>query len=291
MSLMERLTAALPGTQCGQCGQPGCRPFAEALAAGEAAVDACEPAGAAGRASLSRILGLPARPSLTDALAPFPMRLVASVEEPACIGCTKCLPACPVDAIIGAPRQLHQVLGDACTGCGLCLPPCPVDCIQLEPREQPNLPALDMPDAVRILAAPGEPCTHCDACQPVCPEALSPREMHARLLALEEPEELLPALNACTRCAACDLACPSHIPLSTWFAHGRLVAQEADARRRESRRAEEASARRQTRMRKPAPRQSGFPDLARLDAATARQELAGLLERSAGPMAQGGQQA
>ena len=282
MSLMEQLLAALPGTECGQCGHAGCRPYAEALAGGETQVDACAPGGSAGRVALSRILGLPAPVSLAEALAPFPASLVAKVDEAACIGCAKCLPACPVDAIVGASRQLHQVLTTACTGCGLCLPPCPVDCIQLDSRDQPSLPTLETPAAARILAAPGQACTQCGACQPVCPESLAPQAMYARLLALQAPAALLPELTACTRCGACDLACPSEIPLSAWFTQGRLIAEEADARLREGQRAANASARRQARTLKPAPRQSGFPDLARLDVVTAREELAGLLERGPG---------
>lgn len=281
MSLKEQLLAALPGTQCGQCGYAGCQPYADALAAGDAGVDACPPGGAAGRMVLSRLLGLPAQASLAEALAPYPANLVARVDEAACIGCAKCLPACPVDAIVGAARVLHQVLADACTGCGLCLPPCPVDCIQLNPRVQPTLPTLDTPAAARILAAPGQVCTQCNACQPACPESLAPQQMHAHLLSLREPEALLPALSACTQCGACDLACPSQIPLSDWFAQGLLVAREAGMRRREGQRAAEANVRQQVRSLNPVPRQSGFPDLARLDLETARQELAGLLNRHA----------
>ena len=288
MSLTEQLLAALPGTECGQCGHAGCRPYAEALAGEETGVDACAPGGPAGRMALSRILGLPTQVSLAEALAPFPAGLVAKVDEAACIGCTKCLPACPVDAIVGASRQLHQVLAVACTGCGLCLPPCPVDCIQLGPRDQPSLPTLETPAAVRILASPGLACTQCSACEPVCPESLAPQQMHARLYSLQEPEALLPALTACTRCGACDRACPSEIPLSAWFTQGLLIAKEAHARVGEGQRAAEASARRQARTLKPAPRQSGFPDLARLDMETAREELAGLLQRSTGDAGQPG---
>ena len=280
MSLSDRLLAALPGTQCGQCGYAGCRPFADALAGGDAQVEACAPAGAFEHTTLRRMLNLPAQPTLAEALAPFNPRRVAKVDESACIGCTKCLPACPVDALIGAPRQMHQVLGEACTGCGLCLPPCPVDCIELEPRDASVPDLLDTPEAERIRAAPGTACTHCGACLPVCPESLMPVEMLTPLVTLQGLETLSPALNACTGCGECDRVCPSAIPLSAWFVHGRRIASEAEVRMRESQRAAAASARRQRRTLKPPPRQSGFPDLAQLDAATAREELATLLDRS-----------
>ena len=130
--LAQRIDALLPQTQCTECGYDGCRPYAEAVAAGEADINRCPPGGDEGVARLARLLGrevLPLDPECGAYRAPQ----VAVIEEPACIGCTKCIQACPVDAIVGASRLMHTVIAAWCTGCELCIPPCPVDCIRLEP--------------------------------------------------------------------------------------------------------------------------------------------------------------
>jgi len=130
--LIERLDRVLPQTQCGQCGFAGCRPYAIALARGEAKTDHCPPGGDSGARALAHILGIPALPfdrQRGEHKAPQ----VARIIEADCIGCTKCIQACPVDAIIGAAKFMHTVLADLCTGCELCVPPCPVDCIELRP--------------------------------------------------------------------------------------------------------------------------------------------------------------
>jgi Na+-translocating ferredoxin:NAD+ oxidoreductase subunit B len=130
--LIQRIDALLPQTQCTKCGYDGCRPYAEALAAGEAHIDRCPPGGDEGVAGLARLLGRPAKP-LDPAVGPHRPPQVAVIDEPACIGCTKCIQACPVDAIVGASKLMHTVIAEWCTGCELCLPPCPVDCIALVP--------------------------------------------------------------------------------------------------------------------------------------------------------------
>jgi Na+-translocating ferredoxin:NAD+ oxidoreductase subunit B len=127
-SLAARIDALLPQTQCRRCGFNGCRPYAEAVAAGEAAINRCPPGGDATIAKLSQILGRP-RIALDPACGPEMPPAIAFIDEPACIGCTLCISACPVDAIVGAARLMHTVLPDNCTGCELCLPVCPVDCI------------------------------------------------------------------------------------------------------------------------------------------------------------------
>ena len=132
MPTADDIDALLPQTQCQRCGFPGCRPYAEAIAAGEAAINQCPPGGAQGIALLARLTGrepLPLNPVHGTEAAP----LVAVIDEQRCIGCAKCLPPCPVDAILGAPRQLHTVITALCTGCELCVAPCPVDCISLVP--------------------------------------------------------------------------------------------------------------------------------------------------------------
>jgi len=129
--LLERLDRLLPQTQCGQCGYAGCRPYAEAMATGAAATDRCPPGGDAGARALARLLGTTPIPFDRTLGAHLPAQ-VARVIEADCIGCTKCIQACPVDAIIGGAKHMHVVIEPLCTGCGLCVPACPVDCIVIE---------------------------------------------------------------------------------------------------------------------------------------------------------------
>jgi electron transport complex protein RnfB len=130
-ALADRIDALLPQTQCTRCGFPACRPYAEAIAHGEADIDRCPPGGQAGIDALAALLGRSEVPPLDPACGVEKPRVVAFVREAECIGCTKCIQSCPVDAIVGAPKLMHTVLADWCTGCELCLPPCPVDCIDL----------------------------------------------------------------------------------------------------------------------------------------------------------------
>jgi electron transport complex protein RnfB len=129
-SLAEAIDRLLPQTQCAQCGYPGCRPYAEAIALGEAPLNRCPPGGQATVDALARLLGESGSRLACD-LPPAAEGLVARVRESECIGCALCLDACPVDAIVGAPRRMHTVIAAECTGCALCLAPCPVDCIEL----------------------------------------------------------------------------------------------------------------------------------------------------------------
>jgi len=130
----DRIDAILPQTQCGQCGYPGCRPYAEAIADGSADINRCPPGGEAGIRALAELLGREPTPLNPENGIEKPAQ-VALIREPECIGCTKCIQACPVDAIVGAPKLMHTVVADLCTGCELCLPPCPVDCIDLVPTQ------------------------------------------------------------------------------------------------------------------------------------------------------------
>ncbi|MCB5225956.1 electron transport complex subunit RsxB [Alishewanella sp. 16-MA] len=128
--LVEQIDDILPQTQCGQCGYPGCRPYAEAIANGDD-INKCPPGGDATIKKLSELMGVEAKP-LNAAQEPAVKR-VAFIREDECIGCTKCIQACPVDAIVGASKLMHTVLVDECTGCDLCVEPCPVDCIDMIP--------------------------------------------------------------------------------------------------------------------------------------------------------------
>lgn len=133
---VERLAAAidgvLPQTQCTKCGYPACRPYARAVATGEADINRCPPGGDAGIRRLAALTGRAYRP-LDPACGREQPRHAARIDETLCIGCTLCIDACPVDAIVGAQKQMHTVITELCTGCELCLPPCPVDCIALVP--------------------------------------------------------------------------------------------------------------------------------------------------------------
>jgi electron transport complex protein RnfB len=129
-SLASRIDALLPQTQCTKCGFPGCRPYAEAVAAGEADIDRCPPGGEPGIARLAALLGRRPPPLDLGRGAPGVAR-VAVIDEALCIGCTLCIQACPVDAIVGSAKRMHTVLAAQCSGCELCVPPCPVDCIAM----------------------------------------------------------------------------------------------------------------------------------------------------------------
>ncbi len=130
-TLALRIDALLPQTQCGQCGYGGCRPYAEAIAAGEADINRCPPGGMRGIVALAELLDRPVLPLDPECGEEKPPE-VAFIIEDQCIGCTKCIQACPVDAIIGAPKLMHTVIADQCTGCELCVPACPVDCIVMQ---------------------------------------------------------------------------------------------------------------------------------------------------------------
>jgi electron transport complex protein RnfB len=127
--IADQIEGLLPQTQCAQCGHPGCRPYAEALAKGEAGIDGCVPGGETTMHALADLLGR--EPVALDRAEKVPV--VAVIDERTCIGCTLCSQACPVDAILGAPKQLHGVIAVECTGCELCLAPCPVECIRMVP--------------------------------------------------------------------------------------------------------------------------------------------------------------
>ncbi|MGP1716205.1 MAG: RnfABCDGE type electron transport complex subunit B [Methylophilus sp.] len=130
--LITRIDDVLPQTQCQQCGYEGCKPYAAAIAEGQASINQCPPGGEPGIRTLARLLKLPYLPLNTEHGITKPKAL-AIIDEQRCIGCTLCIKACPVDAILGAAKQMHTVISQECTGCELCLAPCPVDCIIMQP--------------------------------------------------------------------------------------------------------------------------------------------------------------
>lgn len=132
--LVEKIDAILPQTQCGQCGYPGCRPYAEAMANNAADINQCPPGGEPGIRQLAELLGVEFKP-LDAARGESKPKALAVIDEQTCIGCTLCIQACPVDAILGASKQMHTVIAQQCTGCELCIAPCPVDCIVMRTPE------------------------------------------------------------------------------------------------------------------------------------------------------------
>jgi electron transport complex protein RnfB len=141
----------LPQTQCTRCGYQGCMPYAEAIASGEADINQCPPGGTETIIALAALTDRPIAPLNRDnGIEAAPM--VAFIDEERCIGCTRCLPPCPVDAIAGAPRLMHTVIAELCTGCELCIAPCPVDCIVMVPLLASSMPSLTLPAAAESRA-------------------------------------------------------------------------------------------------------------------------------------------
>jgi H+/Na+-translocating ferredoxin:NAD+ oxidoreductase subunit B len=133
--IADEINNILPQTQCGQCGFPGCRPYAEAIANGEA-INKCPPGGEAGIQALADLLDMEPIPLDSEHGEVKTVPSVAFIREAECIGCTKCIQACPVDAILGAAKQMHTIIASECTGCDLCVEPCPVDCIDMIPQQE-----------------------------------------------------------------------------------------------------------------------------------------------------------
>lgn len=233
LPLLEQIDAVLPQTQCGQCGYSGCRPYATALVAGEADINQCPPGGQEGVVQIARLMQVPVKPLDSSRGETKPFRL-AVIDEANCIGCTLCIQACPVDAIVGAAKQMHTVLAGACTGCELCIPPCPTACIdmvapvelQAEAAVPPPTVELEHPEA-------SQPCIRCGACIEVCSAELQPQALYWFTSRQQEALAEQHGLLSCTECGDCNRACPSQLPLVQQFRDTRArLQQHHEARQR-----------------------------------------------------------
>lgn len=192
-TLADQIEDLLPQTQCTKCGFTGCRPYAEAIANGDADINQCPPGGAQGIFRLAQLLGRSTHPlpTLNPANGVERARPVALIDEAWCIGCTLCIQACPVDAIVGAAKQMHSVIAELCTGCDLCVAPCPVDCISMEPLADTALRQKTGWDAWPAEQATAARKRHALRTQRLARET---QENEARLLA--KAQEKLSALEA-----------------------------------------------------------------------------------------------
>ena len=213
--VVEKINDLLPQTQCGQCGFPGCKPYAEAIALGDA-INKCPPGGEKTILNLADLLNVQVLP-LDETYGHEEIKKVAFIREEECIGCAKCIPACPVDAILGAPKFMHTVIESECTGCDLCIEPCPVDCIDLIEVSQVSLSSSLAMNDEEYLA-----CINCGLCIDECPVDILPHELYwaCRGGELEQAEAL--NLMHCIECGKCDKICPSHIPLVDFYQSSKL---------------------------------------------------------------------
>lgn len=153
--VVDRIDALLPQTQCGQCTYAGCKPYAEAIANGEANINQCPPGGETTIIALAELLDVEVVPLNEENGIEKESKTVVTIDEQICIGCTLCIQACPVDAILGAAKLMHTIIESECTGCDLCIPPCPVDCIYIKPVElTPKTWGWQRPDSVHTAPRP-----------------------------------------------------------------------------------------------------------------------------------------
>lgn len=151
MNLVEKIDQLLPQTQCEQCGFEGCLPYAESLSKGESEINRCPPGGLSVMRSLAKLLDKPELPINPECGVAQAVHSVY-IDETLCIGCTKCIQACPVDAIVGTKKKMHTVIQSECTGCDLCIPPCPLDCIYILPSQEEHFPEVGLSDQQKIRA-------------------------------------------------------------------------------------------------------------------------------------------
>jgi len=218
--LVDQINALLPQTQCAQCGYPGCKPYAEAISSG-APINLCPPGGENTINQLAHLLdvkAIPLDPDLVEETAPK----VAVIREAECIGCTFCIQACPVDAIVGAAQQMHSVIASECTGCELCEAPCPVDCIDfvtVDAEASKSPPEKSLSE---------QACIRCGLCVDACPVDLLPQQLYwfAQGKAYDKAREH--RLMDCIECGLCHAVCPSHIPLVQYYQAAKLAIKDQD---------------------------------------------------------------
>jgi len=244
--VVAAINQCLPQTQCAQCGHPGCLPYAEAIAAGEA-INRCPPGGKQTIIALAELLGRDII-ALDDHFGQEQPKRVARIREAECIGCTLCIQACPVDAIIGAQQQMHSILEDSCTGCDLCLPPCPVDCIDMIEVEniETSQPKPLRPLVPKITQQTETACIRCGDCEVVCPKELQPQVLFWERSSTDSMTAL--NLDACIECRLCDRVCPSAIPLTQYFQAAKQSLRAAEQVQAEAMLAEQRFEKRQSRL-------------------------------------------
>lgn len=225
--VVAAINQCLPQTQCAQCGHPGCLPYAKAIAEGEA-INRCPPGGSATIAALAELLGREPVPLDETYGTQAPPR-IAVIREDECIGCTLCIQACPVDAIIGAPQLMHSVLEDTCTGCDLCLPPCPVDCIDMV---EVAVPTAKVKSLRPLIPQQETECIRCGDCEIACPKGLQPQYLFWQRQSTDAMSEL--NLSACIECRLCDRVCPSAIPLTQYFIEAKQSVQSEQQRKEQA---------------------------------------------------------
>jgi H+/Na+-translocating ferredoxin:NAD+ oxidoreductase subunit B len=227
----------LPQTQCAQCGYPGCRPYAEAIVAGDA-INKCPPGGDDTIRALADLLGKDiVQPDESCGTAKAPA--LAIIREPECIGCTLCIQACPVDAIIGTQRMMHTVIESECTGCELCVAPCPVDCIDMVGT---HVNAETEPVRTQDI----QPCIHCGICMDVCPQDLAPQQLLLFRNSATVTQSL--RLQDCIECRLCDRVCPGGIPLTAIFQDTKQMALDQQVQMARAAMVETRFERRQARL-------------------------------------------
>ena len=236
-SLVSKVNALLPQTQCAQCGYPGCKPYAQAIVKNNAPIELCPPGGQTTILALSRLLGreTPSKQFISDETS-----RVARIREPDCIGCTLCIKACPVDAIIGAHEYMHSVIEQYCTGCELCVAPCPMDCIEMIEMK----PDKVSDKAIKIETA----CIHCDRCNDICPVDLAAHNLYQLIQACNIDAATDEGLSDCILCGSCDTVCPSHIPLTQIYRNAKHQHQDISEQRRHAALAQSRYETRNTRL-------------------------------------------
>jgi len=206
--LVDEIESMLPQTQCAQCGYPGCRPYANSITQGES-IDLCLPGGPETQRKLSTLMQ-----RIPTTNLPEQKEVVALIDEKNCIGCTLCLPPCPVDAIVGSKNHVHTVLKSECTGCELCLEACPVDCIEIKSIYKPS---KKLDTRQKINTGSQFACINCNQCDRECPVNISPLLLHKLILKKDYNSLTEVGLKNCIECGICDFACPSGIPLTDQF--------------------------------------------------------------------------